>query len=90
MFTALIEALGVKDVQVDEIWDLEGESLRRIQYPHNSSCVEGAYETENAAKSTGLYSCSNTLHQKNKVPMLRKEEPSITIWRNEFSLLNKS
>lgn len=32
MFTALIEALGVKDVQVDEIWDLEGESLRRLQY----------------------------------------------------------
>jgi hypothetical protein len=32
VFTALIEALGVKDVQVDEIWDLEGESLRRLQY----------------------------------------------------------
>jgi hypothetical protein len=32
VFTALIEALGVKDVQVDEIWDLEGESLKRLQY----------------------------------------------------------
>jgi hypothetical protein len=32
VFTALIEALGVKDVQVDEIWDLEGESLVLLQF----------------------------------------------------------
>jgi hypothetical protein len=40
VFTALIEALGVKDVQVDEIWDLEGESLLRLQYINSlHSCL---------------------------------------------------